>query len=267
MSWISCAISSARAIGVAAPVAKKNSMLLNLLQAPEGPRVAVLFPFAEGQSLRPSGQTPELSALYGQSIARLHAASDDFFSVHPRFQLDLAFLLETPLKAIQPLLTHRPADWSYVQHLAEVLQDLLKALPMESLDRGPCHGDAQGGNAVLGGDGSLTFFDFDVCGMSWRAYDLAVYFWGMAMGKSRAGWDDRKVEQLWQAYLTGYQAVHPLAELDLRVIPVMALLRHFWFLGLETANWDIWGCQTADEAFWAGELVFLRELAERAELR
>jgi Ser/Thr protein kinase RdoA (MazF antagonist) len=243
---------------VAVPVARKSGTLLNLIQAPEGPRVAVLFTYAPGEPVRPAKQTPALSTAYGRSIAEMHTASDDFSSAHPRFSLDLAFLLDTPLKVIQPLLIHRLHDWSYLLQLADFLKARIAQLSMQALDRGACHGDAQGGNAMLSGANRLTFFDFDVCGTGWRAYDLAVFYWGMALGKSRLGWDDQQVERLWAAYLEGYQTSRPLGEPDLKAIPLFVAVRHFWFFGLNAANWDYWGWSEVDDAFFDRELAFLR---------
>lgn len=248
-----------KGISVPAPLPRRDGTLLRTLNAPEGPRVSVLFPYAAGEPLAPSKQTPLMSALYGRTIAEIHHATDDFASPHPRFALDLTFLLEIPLKAIQPLLAHHSADWNDLLQLAHTLKERLARLPGERLDRGVCHGDAQGGNAMLSGERRLTFFDFDVCGTGWRAYDLAVFYWGMASGKSRCGWKDEQVERLWSAYLEAYLERRTLSELDLQAIPLFVMLREFWFLGLQTANWDYWGWQEVNDVFFDAELAFLRE--------
>jgi Ser/Thr protein kinase RdoA (MazF antagonist) len=188
----------------------------------------------------------------------MHAASDDFLSPHSRFPLDLAFLLDTSLQTIQPVLAHRGEDWAYLLQLADALKKHIGRLPSQALNMGACHGDAQGGNANLTGE-KLTFFDFDVCGHGWRVYDLAVFYWGAALGKSRLGWNDQQVEQVWAAYLEGYQEQRPLSDLDLQAIPLFVAVRHFWFLGVHTANWDYWGWGEVNDRFFDGELTFLRE--------
>lgn len=108
---------------------------------------------------------------------------------------------------------------------------------------------------------TLTFFDFDVCGQGWRAYDLAVFYWGAAMGKSRLGWSDEQVERLWEAYLEGYLERRSLGESDLQAIPLFMVLRHFWFLGVQTANWDYWGLNEVNDQALDQELSFLRAWA------
>lgn len=246
-------------VPVSTPLVRKDGTFLRVLQAPEGPRPVVLFTYASGDPITPPKQHPALSRLYGCAVAEIHTAASDFVSPHSRFQLDLAFLLDTSLQTIQPVLAQRANDWNYLLHLADTLKERITSLPAQSLDYGVCHGDAQGGNAHLSKEKRLTFFDFDVCGQGWRAYDLAVFYWGAALGKSRLGWNDEQVEQVWRAYLEGYLERRSLSNIDLQAIPLFVAVRHFWFLGLNTANWDYWGWSAVDDRFFDRELAFLRE--------
>lgn len=258
---------SHRGVSVSTPLVRKDGTFLSVLQAPEGPRPVVLFTYAPGEPVTPPKQHPSLSRLYGRAVAGIHTSASDFTSPHPRFQLDLAFLLDASLQTIQPLLAHRADDWNYLVRLADILRERITLLPAQSLDYGVCHGDAQGGNAHLSRERGLTFFDFDVCGQGWRAYDLAVFYWGAALGKSRLGWNEEQVEQVWRAYLEGYLERRSLSEFDLQAIPLLVAVRHFWFLGLNTANWDYWGAGTVDDKFFDRELAFLREwVNQRIEL-
>ena len=56
-------------------------------------------------------------------------------SAQRRFSLDVAHLLETPLKAMQPCLAYRIDDWQYVQKLADRLRCSLTALPIDALEQ------------------------------------------------------------------------------------------------------------------------------------
>src|SRR5262249_23657795 len=154
------------------------------------------FSYAPGEPVTPPQQTESLARAYGRAVAALHAATDDFSSTHQRFALDLDFLLAKPLDVVQPYLAHRPVDWRSLRALAPAVTERLASLQARGLDRGVCHGDAQGGNAHITPDGTITFFDFDVCGSGWRAYDVAVFFWGAALGMARLGWDTQTVSRL-----------------------------------------------------------------------
>lgn len=251
-----------KGIPVSVPLARKDGTFVRTLQAPEGPRQAVLFTYAPGTPVSQPTLDADLSRLYGRAIAEFHSASEDYVSQHARFALDLEFLLEQPLQTIQPLLVHRSDDWAYLLQVAAEVRARMAEVA-EGLEMGVCHGDALGGNAHLSADQGLTFFDFDVCGWGWCAYDLAVFYWGCALGKSRLGRSDEEVERLWQAYLGGYLERRQLGELDRRALPLLVVLRHFWFLGLHTANWENWGIGEVDDRFFDRELDFLREWMAR----
>jgi Ser/Thr protein kinase RdoA (MazF antagonist) len=253
---------SHRGVPVATPLVQRDGTFISAVQAPEGIRHLVLFTYAPGDSLTPRKQTESLAQSYGAAVAALHAATDDFSSTHPRFVLDLDFLLAKPLEVVQPYLAHRPADWRFLCELQTAVSERLASLQARALDRGLCHGDAQGGNAHMTPDGTITFFDFDVCGYGWRAYDIAVFFWGAALGRVRLGWNAQTVSRLCAAYLSGYQDRRPLASIDREAIASCVLLRQFWYLGLEAGNWDTWGIgETGREAFFDQEVTFMRDWA------
>jgi Ser/Thr protein kinase RdoA (MazF antagonist) len=256
-----------KGVPVATPLVQRDGTRVWAVQAPEGDRHLTLFTYAPGEPVTPSTQTEPLARGYGAAVAALHVATGDLSSPHPRFALDLDFLLAKPLKVVQPYLAHRPDDWRFLRALEAVLAEQLASLQARGLDRGVCHGDAQGGNAHVTPDGTLTFFDFDVCGTGWRAYDIAVFFWGAALGKVRLGWDAQTVARLCAAYLSGYLERRPLGAADQEAIAPCVLLRQCWYLGLEAGNWDSWGIAEAQrEAFFDRELRFMREWASEHDL-
>jgi Ser/Thr protein kinase RdoA (MazF antagonist) len=256
-----------KGVPVAAPLVQRDGTRASAVQAPEGVRHLALFTYAAGEPVTPPTQTEALARGYGAAMAALHTATDDFASTHPRFALDLDFLLAKPLAVVQPYLAHRPDDWRSLSALGAAAAERLAMLQARGLDHGVCHGDAQGGNAHVTPDGTITFFDFDVCGTGWRAYDIAVFFWGAALGKVRLGWDAQTVDRLCAAYLSGYQERRLLGPTDREAIAPCVLLRQCWYLGLEAGNWDCWGIVEARrEAFFDRELTFMREWAAEHQL-
>jgi Ser/Thr protein kinase RdoA (MazF antagonist) len=170
---------------------------------------------------------------YGKSVARIHNAMKDFTSQHARFPLDLAYLLDTPLKTIGPVLSYRTDDWAYLQALADKIRNRLAELPSDALEQGFCHGDFNGGNAHIAGDGTVTFFDFDCCGWGWRAYDFAVFRWLARINGQE--------QERWQPFLRGYSEEKKLNEIDLQAIPLFIAIRNIWILGLHIGNGHDWG--------------------------
>lgn len=223
------------------------------VQAPEGSRQMVLFTYAPG---REAYLEEGYAVRYGRSVAEIHNATDDFHSIYQRFCLDLGFLLDRPLAHIQPLLTHRPADWQYLLNLAARMRQRIEALASAGLEWGFCHGDTLGSNAFLDGD-TIIHFDFDDCGFGWRAYDLATYLWICIRTASETGlpW--------WDAFLQGYRERRPIVDLDLAAVPLFVALREFWVVGQQTRGASIRGHYWVADDYFDDRLRFLREWEQR----
>lgn len=241
-------------VPVAPPLADRDGTFMHVVQAPEGPRQIVLFPYAPGV---PSGELPRQAQadypyLYGRAVATIHAATDGFTSPHPRFAIDLAELIDRPMQSIRPLVEHRTEDWQYLVGLSRALRERAEQLPLAALETGFCHGDFHGGNCHVDGD-VLTFFDFDCCGRGWRAYDLAVFMWSHMVGGK-----PRDVARTWREFLRGYREVRPLARVDLEAVPLFVASRHIWMMGINAASAPDWGHWKMADRFLNFQLRFLR---------
>lgn len=246
-----------RGVAVSVPVRRRDGEDIIVVDAPEGVRYAVLFTYAPGAPVTPPRQVPALAERYGRAVATIHTATDDFTSGHARFALDRALLIDMPLRHILPRLAGRSVDDERMRRLAGTLAVHMEALAREGADMGNCHGDAQGGNAHQSDDGTLTIFDFDLCGRGLRAYDIGVFFWGASLGMHRLGWSEETVRALCDAYLRGYREVRLLASLDEQAIPALVAVRQLWYLGHVLGGADIWGLQEASDRFLDRELAFL----------
>ncbi len=239
-------------VPVSSPLTMKDGSLVSTLNTLEGPRQVVLFTFAEGE--RPRWPRDEMySRAYGQAVARVHNALDDFTSQHTRFRLDLDHLLESPLRTILPLLEDRPEDQAYLLHLVAVIKKRMDDLPRGELEWGACHGDFHGGNARITRDLQVIFFDFDCCGPGWRAYDIAVFRLTRAL---------RQEEKLWEDFLAGYMQQRTLRTLDLGAVPLFMAMRQIWRLGVHTSNAPHWGYDFLNKRYFDSNMKFLRELGE-----
>jgi hypothetical protein len=75
----------------------------------------------------PRHDLEEHAAAYGEAVARLHNACDDFASDQPRFALNLVHLLDRPLAAFEPFLRDRPDDDRYLRALVALLRGRVEA--------------------------------------------------------------------------------------------------------------------------------------------
>jgi Ser/Thr protein kinase RdoA (MazF antagonist) len=243
-----------KGVAVARPVPRRDGGLVNEVEAQEGRRYAVLFTAARGKEPSYDGDPEGMAERYGQAVARMHNALDDFGSEHARFRIDLEHLIDGPVGRIEPLLAHRPEDWAYVQGFAARLRQRIVAAPGEALEQGACHGDLQSLHAHIDEAGTMTFYDFDFCGFGYRAYELAVFPWAARFDDQQAVW--------WPPYLKGYRAERPLSDLDVACVPLFVCARHLWHMGLHAEEAQGWGYGGMGDAYFDRRLKWLRELEQ-----
>lgn len=239
---------AAKGVSVSVPLAGKDDNLIRPLAAPEGTRHLVLFSYADGKPL--SWNETDDSYLAGWMAATIHAASGDFVSRHSRDCLDLRSLIDIPLAAIRPFLTHRPEDWSYLKELAARLRARIEAAARIGLDWGVCHGDFGARNIHIGADRRPTVFDFDRCGPGWRAFDFALIQWG-AMNQTNAG--------MWDSFMKGYTDTRQLAAANLAAAPLFHASCRLMSLGLRAERIAEWGTLCITDSLLDAELMFFQE--------
>ncbi|UQZ32665.1 hypothetical protein C2I18_03280 [Paenibacillus sp. PK3_47] len=244
-------------IPASVPVIRKSGEYLIELDAAEGQRFAVLFTYAEGGY----SDQQESCGLYGEQVARMHLALDDFKSGQGRFALNLNHLLEQPLEKIQGHLLHRPKDMDYLKSTAQLLTGLVEEIS-SMLDWGACHGDLHGGNVHFHEE-SLMHFDFDCGGFGWRAYDISVFLWAKVRGKEKEHFENER----WTLFLESYRKHKKMSEYDLKAIPMFVAIREIWLMGLHTGNSEIWGGGWQNDHYFDTNLQFLRNWCEVHSLK
>ncbi|MBE9917768.1 homoserine kinase [Paenibacillus donghaensis] len=244
-------------ISVSLPIPDRQGNIIQKLQAPEGTRFAVLFTFAEGEERGIDSE--EISERFGKDVAGIHLHSASFHSSNTRQELNLDYLISQALDFIHPRMTHREQDFRELQGLAGKLEELLHDIGLDTLDWGVCHGDLHGNtNVSYRDDGSMTHYDFDLCGYGWRAYDIAEF---RLAREVRLGHDPQQLELLWNAFLKGYQSVRTLSENDLRAVPVFVAIRQLWLFGLCMMDPHIMGSIDSGDDFIDEKLDYFKSLS------
>jgi Ser/Thr protein kinase RdoA (MazF antagonist) len=238
----------------ARPLAYKDGRYFCEVAAQEGRRFLALFTEAPGVEISYTQDAVRNAQYYGRSVAKMHNALDDFTNPCIRFHLDLAHFIDQPLHHIQPFLSHRPADWDYLQHFAETLRQRILSIPAEMLEQGFCHGDLQGYHANITPDGTLTFFDFDCGGFGYRAYDLAVFLWCCRL--------EDAVSARWAPFLESYRENRFIHERDAQAVPLFVCARYLWHMGVHTQNSPDWGIDFLNNKYFDDHLRRIRQAEE-----
>lgn len=214
-----------KGVPVAAPVARSDGELVTDVNAPEGPRCAVLFDWVQGDE--PAYRNETHARLYGRLAAQLHIASDDLPSNSGRSPLDLNYLLERPLESLRPALKSRPQLAARFDAIVDRVRTRMENAKERLWDWGFCHGDLHFGNAHIDGE-QLSLYDFDCCGPGWRVYDLATYRWAARIRQFEGG--------AWKPFKEAYLEVRPAAADTLELVPLFVILRHIWLQGYHVWN-------------------------------
>ncbi|MBT4499159.1 MAG: phosphotransferase [Gemmatimonadetes bacterium] len=241
-------------VPVSRPVRRKDGKYLQMINAPEGRRYAVLFSFAVGNV----SMDTEKAYRYGKLAGTIHALTDQYPKEIKRFHLDLNHLLDEPLGNAAPFLAHRTDDLDYLRGVSEKLKAKIRQLlPVTSPSYGICHGDLHHGNVHFADENELTIFDFDCWGYGWRAYDISVFYWNYCLGEK----DEKKRNRIWSSYRKGYREVRPYSRAELKAIKYFVAIRHIWLIGLHTglAGSGAFASGFLNDGYFDFHMNFLRE--------
>jgi Ser/Thr protein kinase RdoA (MazF antagonist) len=234
---------------VAAAIACRDGRWFTNIHAIEGSRQIAVFQHAPGRYTHFGAATQnrispaDCAEVFGQSVARVHAAADTYQATTQRFPLDFTHLLDQPFAAITQVYADFPREVDTLHTLTDELRQLL-APYLCTADQGACHGDMSGGNSTYW-HGQVIHFDFDCAGPGWRAYDLGVFYWSLLLN----GHGD----DVWLPFLRGYRAHRGIAETELVCVPAFAAMRVIWLMGLWCANAQHFGYHTLHADYFARE--------------
>ncbi|MBS0344309.1 MAG: phosphotransferase, partial [Proteobacteria bacterium] len=196
---------------------------------PEGECALMVFEFLEGEF---TGESTEDIRAFAGGLAALHAAGESYRGAGSAYELDLDYLLVSPLDKLlgAPTMTDelRPQFEDLGRRLHERIQSL------GDLSRVLCHGDAHGMNNFVvpsaQGGREAVFFDFDEAGPGFLAYELAVYPW-VLWPRSPEDAPGEKVLRRWRDFIGAYREARPVPDADLQAIAPFMAVRQFWLLG------------------------------------
>lgn len=211
---------------VAYPIPRTDGGSLGQISAPEGVRYYALFSFAEGTPM--SAEDEDQLYIMGARMAQIHLISNDFKSQYHRQPMDLTFLVERPVERIKQFWgDSRDVKLDILLTSAEEAnEEILSLLRNEEYTEdswGPIGGDFHPVNTHFNDENEPVFFNFDLCGSGWRAYDIAVFLLNADLMNKPA--------HLSEAFFAGYYSVRPLSRNEHEAIAPFLTIRRVWLTG------------------------------------
>lgn len=196
-------------------------------------RVCAMFEYIPGTEL--SDHDPRTYGQVGRIAALLHEHGKRW--ARPAGFVRKIWDLETILG--------KDADWGdwragpglapesrvLLERTEQLIRQRLGEYPVSADRGGLVHCDLRAANLMIDPDGRIWAIDFDDCGISWFLWDLC----------STTTFIEHlpKVDDIVQAWLTGYRQVRQLGEEDIGIIPDLVMLRRlhiFAWLGSHPAS-------------------------------
>lgn len=211
---------------VSYPLLRRDGGYLGSVYAPEGQRYYAVFSFAQGKPM--SAQDEEQLFAIGQKMAEIHLISNDFQTMHARRSMDLNFLADEPIGRMREFWSsNQDSKFEILLVSAEEAKDAIVAL-LENEEYtedswGPIGGDFHPYNIHFNKLNEPTFFNFDLCGFGWRAYDIAVFLLNAGLMKRSSAFSE--------AFFAGYYSVRPLSRNEHEAIAPFLTLRRVWLTG------------------------------------
>jgi Ser/Thr protein kinase RdoA (MazF antagonist) len=238
-------------VPVAAPICSKNGDLSLEINAPEGKRYAVLFPYAPG-GIAIGDIDIEQAYHLGAIVANLHRVTADFHPLAYRHPLNLKYLLEDSLQIIAPFLHQRPSDLDCVLETIGEIEEETAKLPTESPYWSICWGDPHSGNVHITPDNQMTLFDFDQCGYGWRVFDIAKFLQvSLQSGLNR---------QIRHSFIQGYEQTVPLTDGELSCLQYLTQAAYIWSWSISLNNLRLTDYSRLCANYFSSRLAILKRL-------
>lgn len=233
---------------IAFPLPTRSGELSFVINSPEGIRSAALFHYAKGNAPGNNLSVKE-SELLGKSVANIHRLADDFKTSYIRPILEIPYLMDDSINAIEPFVNRDTLD--YLNSLQHKLHRTLPRLTKEHEKFGICIGDVNPTNFHIDKE-MLTIFDFDQCGYGYRAFEIGKFTSSIHTLKNK--------DVIAKAFLEGYQQVRPLSQDELTAVPYFEMVSVIWVMAINANNADLIGHKWLEQPFWDRKVATLQEL-------
>jgi Ser/Thr protein kinase RdoA (MazF antagonist) len=201
-------------VSVAYPIIDKLHNSIQIINAPEGVRYAVLFSYAEGVSVKKI--TSEQAYLLGAETGKIHQLMQSSTINCTAHDYDVSNQFELLLSTLKPILINHPLEYNLLLQLRDKFMTVFEAVDKKQLQVGICHGDLQAENFHITPENKFTFFDFDFFGKGYLAYDIGVFAW----------YDHKnKPSEIINAFIQGYKTQHTISDVEIKLLQWFSALR------------------------------------------
>lgn len=219
-------------ISVSYPIKDTSGNLVQCLNAPEGPRYAVLFSIAPGKKVQ--NYSSDIHFNVGSLMGKFHKLT--IGKTINRMSYDAKTLIDDSLVKISRFLDKDSDEMKFMTEAGSVINSKLKEVKMENIKTGIVHLDIWFDNLNISENGEITLFDFDFCGNGWQCMDVAYYIMQLYNVEKVEKDRIRKME----AFYEGYRSIVDLSDDEMKMIPALGVALYFFYLGVQCERFENW---------------------------
>ncbi len=219
-------------VSVSYAVKDTSGNYIQIIEAPEGQRFAVLFTFAEGEKLREL--TEENCYDIGSLMGNIHQLTLD--KPIDRIQYDASTLLKTPYSLTKKHIPESLDEMVFVKNVLPRIETEFTSLHSDQLRQGIIHLDIWYDNMSVSTDGQITLFDFDFCGNGPLVCDIAYTIMQLFHTEP----DKALFHQKKEKFMQGYQSILPITDKEKKLIPLAGLAVWIFYMGVQAQRYDDW---------------------------
>lgn len=220
-------------ISVSYPLPDKENNFIQILDAPEGDRFAVLFTYAEGQKLHLL--SAETHYQIGQLMAQLHNVTTNMKLKRVNYTPEV--ILIDSLMEVSKFLPAGTGEMDFMQSAQKYLLQEIENADTAQLRHGVVHLDIWFDNLNITDEKKVTIFDFDFCGNGWLCLDLAYYVLQL---HNIEKYDPKDYQPKVDNFIKGYESITQISAEEKRLIPALGVSLYFFYLGVQCKRYDNW---------------------------
>ncbi|MEN7551508.1 phosphotransferase [Rapidithrix thailandica] len=215
---------------VSYPIRDKKSAYIQRFNAWEGERLAVVFSYAQGQTVRnPSDKT---CFQLGLEMAKMHRVTTG--KKLNRKTYNAQTLAGWAFQALKERFPMSLKEMQYIDRANSMIASQFAQADLNQIRTGAVHLDVWYDNMKIKDESEITIFDFDNCGNGWLLLDIAYSLMLLFKNEPNKEIFNQKMNRFYQ----GYQSISGISQEEKRMIPYGGLAIWLHYSGIHAQRFD-----------------------------
>lgn len=217
-------------LSVSFPIKDNQNKYIQSIPAFEGNRFAVLFSYAEGETIR--NPSKDICFKLGETMAKFHQLTLN--KKIERIDYNTNSLVIEAYKAASKFFLEDSEEMTYYKRATAIISSEFENADYSKLRQGTVHLDFWYENMKVKNESEITIFDFDNCGNGCQFLDISYSL--MILFRNEPNKDAFKEKR--SHFYKGYASITPVSKEEKRLIPFGGLAIWLHYNGIHIARFN-----------------------------